>query len=137
MSIDLFAAFATDPVAEERGTYVKLPDCGEVEFLIARSFNKQYSKLFEKLWTQNQTVLKGPDSDAANKRAEELMVEVMAKTILIGWKGTINCKGIETEYKVEVAAALLSNKDFRERVSKVANDFNTFKTTKDEEEAKN
>ena len=134
--IDLFSAFATDTNAEEQGTYTVLPGCGDTEFLIARENNPTYNRLLTKLLKQNKVKLdsKGPE---AEKVAEGLMVEVMSKSVLLGWKGNILFKGVETTYSRDAAVQLLQIKDFRNKVSEVARDMETFRAVKEAEDEKN
>ena len=134
--IDLFSPFATDTNAEEQGTYTVLPGCGDTEFLIARENNPTYNRLLTKLLKQNKVKLdsKGPE---AEKVAEGLMVEVMSKSVLLGWKGNILFKGVETPYSRDAAVQLLQIKDFRNKVSDVARDMETFRAVKEGEDEKN
>lgn len=135
-AIDLFSAFATNEKTEQEGTPTQVPGAGDTLFTIARSGNKNYNKLLQKLVKQNRAILdsKGPAADAKN---EEIFVELFAKTILLGWEGTVNIQGKATPYSYAAAVTLLRLKEFRNAVSEVANDMENFKVVKDEEEAKN
>jgi hypothetical protein len=77
---------------------------------------------------------KGPE---AEKRSDEIYVEVLSKTVLLGWKGTIMYKGEPMPYSRENAIKLLKLKDFRNRVIEVAGEFEHFKLVKDSEDEKN
>ena len=134
--IDLFAAFAVDTAAEENGIYTQLPGCGDTEFLVARANNKSYNRLLEKLYKQNKPVLTSK-GDAAEKKSEEIMVEVFSKTVLLGWKGNVTIKGVPTPYSKEAATQLLNLKEFRSIVTKVAEDHQVFLEVKDAEDEKN
>lgn len=134
--IDLFSAFATNENLEKDGTYTQVPGAGDTEFLIARAGNKNYAKLIQKLVKQNRAVLDSK-GDAAEAKSDEIFVDVYAKTILLGWKGDVNIKGTPTAYSISAAKTLLSLKEFRAAVAKVAEDMENFKVVKDEEDAKN
>lgn len=134
--IDLFSAFATDSSFEQEGTLTKLQNCGDTDFRIARMPNPSYSKLIQKQVKMNRAVLDSK-GDAAEKASDNILINVMAKTVLLGWEGEISYKGKKYEYSEEVAKMLLAHRDFRDTVSKVASDMETFKLVKDEEDEKN
>jgi hypothetical protein len=134
--IDLFSAFAVDAAQEQEGTLTELPGCGDTKWRIAREGNKNYSKLLQKLVKQNRAVLdsKGP---AAEAKSDEILIEVMSKTILIGWEGEISYKGKMYKHSVDAAKMLLAHKDFRAAVIDMSTNMETFKVVKDEEDTKN
>jgi len=135
-AIDLFSAFATDDTAEQKGTKTQLPGAGDTNFYVARDNNKAYIKLLQQRVKQNRAVLDSK-GDAAEAKSDEIIIEVMAKTILLGWDGTVMYKGKPLEYSVDNAKVLLSHKEFRAVVNKVAADMEVFKVVKDEEDVKN
>jgi len=135
-AIDLFAAFATDEKAEQGGTPTQLPGCGDTNFRIARDNNKAYIKLLQQRVKQNRAVLDSK-GDAAEAKSDEIIIEVMAKTILLGWDGTVMYKGKPLEYSVDNAKTLLAHKEFRAVVNKVAADMEVFRIEKDSEDTKN
>lgn len=135
-AIDLFDAFSTDTAAEEVGKYTKLPDCGDTDWLIARSGNRAYNKLLTSLYKRNRAVLDSK-GDEAQKKSEEILAEVFSKTILLGWKGDIKFQGKMHPYSQELAKKLLGFKDFRAKVSAVSEDFTTFKTVEEGDDIPN
>ena len=135
-AIDLFAAFAVDEAAEENGIMTPIPGAGDTMFKVARAGNKTYNRLFQKLLKQNKVVLDSK-GEAADKKAEEIFIEVMVKSILLGWEGTVLFKGEALEYSRDNAKKLLSHKEFRAAVTKVSEDMEQFKVVKDEEDEKN
>lgn len=134
--IDLFAAFATDTPKEQEGVETQLPGCGDTKFRIARENNKVYSKLLQKLVKQNRAILDSK-GDAAEAKSDQIMIEVMASTILLGWEGEISYKGEKHKYSKEMAKTLLAHKEFALAVMRVAGAMETFKLVKDEDEEKN
>lgn len=132
-ALDLFAEFATNEDAEVTG--VKQEFKG-VTFLIARSGNREYGKLLTKLINKNQRVLDGKDA-AADAMSDKIMVEVIAKTILKGWEGNIVYKGEPMPYSVENAKTVLTHKDFRAQIMKMADDSEKYRVVQMEEEEKN
>jgi hypothetical protein len=133
MAIDLFAEFATDTNAEVNGIYV--PYKG-VEFLIARAGNRKYGRALSEAVTKNQIKLDLKD-DAADALSDKLMAEVLAKTILLGWKGEINFKGEPLAYSYENAVKVLMLADFRVLISKLADDRAAFRDQSMDDKVKN
>jgi hypothetical protein len=134
--MDLFNAFAVDTEAQEKGTLTQIPGAGDTKWLIARAGNKNYAKLMNKLAKQNRAVLDSK-GDAADAKAKEIVINVMAKTILLGFEGEITYKGKQFTYSEDLVKELLAHEEFRAAVSSVADDMNTFKAVKDEEDEKN
>lgn len=133
MAIDLFNDFATNPTAEQDGVWE--PYNGGVEFLIARSHNPKFDRMITMLVKKNKQMLDSK-TEAATAKSEELMVQTMANTILLGWKGEFNFQGQPMgDYTVEKAKKLLAIKDFRLWVSNIADDHERFKAVKDAEDA--
>ena len=136
VAVDLFAQFATDDVREEQGFETLIPGCGPTMFRVARVNNKGYLKLFQKLYKKAEAVIKA-GGDAADKKSEEVFVDVMASTILLGWDGAIGFKGESLVYSKENAKKLLGMKEFRAAVTKISEDVENFKAVQEAEEEKN
>jgi len=132
MALDIFAQFATDETLEENGTW--FPIGGGARVLVARSGNRKYAKLLTKEVERNKKALDLND-DAADKLSEEIMIGVLAETILVGWEN-ISFKGEELEYSVANAKKLLAVKDFRKAVAQFADDVSAFKFKETDEQGK-
>lgn len=132
MSLDIFAQFATDETLEENGTWFDIG--GGARILVARSGNRKYGKLLTKEVERARKVLDLND-EVADKKSEEIMIAVIAETILLGWEG-VTFKGKELEYNVENAKQLLAIKDFRKLVAQYADDTSAFKFKETEEQGK-
>lgn len=130
-AIDLFNAFSTIKENEVEGTLTQLPDCGDTLWRVARSGNKNYNRLLSQLYKRNRAVLDSK-GDEAEKKSDEILAEVFAKTILLGWEGEVLYRGKKYPYSYEQAKVLLSHKDFRTKVAVVAEDFTNFKSIQDE-----
>lgn len=133
-AIDLFAEFATNTATEEAGAWV--PYSGDIEFLIARSNNPTYARKLTKLFDRNRQIL-NTKGKAAEAKAEEITIEVMAESLLLGWKGNFLWKGQPLPYSKENAKTILAVKDFRRWVQDKADDFERFKLVQDEADAGN
>ena len=80
MALDIFAQYATDETLEENGTW--FPVGGGARVLVARSGNRKYGKMLTKEVERNKKALDLND-DAADKLSEEIMIAVIADTILL------------------------------------------------------
>lgn len=132
MSLDIFAQFATDETLENNGTWFEVG--GGTSFLIGRAGNRKYGKVLTKEVERNRKVLDLAD-EVADKKSEEIMIGVMAESILLGWKTvaddvespTALFKGEVLEYSVENAKRFLAVKDFRKWVAEKADDTEAFR----------
>lgn len=129
---DVFAKCATDPVLEVQGTWREIGDGSEI--LVARANNRNYSKLLNKLYTEHQEVL-DRDDDAADAKSDEIMVQVFAETILLGWK-KLGYQGSVIDYSVENAKKLLRHADFRVLVGRKSGEFDAYKLKVEDEQGK-
>ena len=132
MALDIFAQFATDETLEENGTWFQIG--GGARVLVARSGNRKYGKMLTKEVERNKKALDQND-DAADKLSEEIMISVLAETILLGWED-ISFKGEVLEYNVANAKKLLAVKDFRKAIAQFADDVSAFKFKETEEQGK-
>ena len=132
MALDIFAQFATDETLEENGTWFQIG--GGARVLVARSGNRKYGKMLTKEVERNKKALDLND-DAADKLSEEIMISVLAETILLGWED-ISFKGEVLEYNVANAKKLLAVKDFRKAIAHFADDVSAFKFKETEEQGK-
>lgn len=141
---DIFDKYATDPNKELEGVWRVIgpalrtkedgsPDPDSAPALkVARQGNKRHGRIITQLWESNEDVLKAKD-DAAEARGEEVTVEAMSKGILLGWKN-ITFKGVAypdagteastltPEERLKLAKELLMVKDFREAVTRLSNE---------------
>ncbi len=132
MALDIFAQFATDETLEENGTWFQIG--GGARVLVARSGNRKYGKMLTKEVERNKKALDLND-DAADKLSEEIMISVLAETILLGWED-ISFKGEVLEYNIANAKKLLAVKDFRKAIAQFADDVSAFKFKETEEQGK-
>lgn len=134
-ALNLFAEFATDETREKDGVW---REYGGTEFLVARQGNRKYRERFLKLYKPHERLLKG-NTEAAEAKSTEIMVDVMAHTILLDWKGKIVVEkgGSPVEYSVENAKKALSLAGFREVISEFSEDVNAYKIVQEAEDEKN
>ena len=131
---DVFEKFATDETKEECGVVVSL---GEgVSLTIARANNANFLKFVQEeadRVAEKSVALSAEDAEALDKKT---MLGVLAKTVLLGWKG-VAYKGKVIKYSVDNAVKLLSHKDFRKLVMEHANDIEYYKAELEDADEKN
>lgn len=127
--MDIFAEYATDDALENEGTWMEL---GDAKFLIARSGNKNYTRKLSKAVERHKKQLDRKD-DAADKLSDQIMIDVVAETILLGWEG-VSFQKAPLVYSVDNAKKLLAIKDFRRQIMELADDFEAFKVKEEAEQ---
>jgi hypothetical protein len=137
--MDFWQSYATDPKAEQEGK--EFPWGGGVTLTLARANNPKYTSLLASLYEKNKDALDKRDTDEDRAAAEELstqiMAEVLAKTVLLGWIGPVTFKGEKLEYSAANAQKLLMLKEFQNEVARKAADFRNFRFETEEADAKN
>lgn len=133
-TIDIFTDLALNQDTEISGVWV--PYRGDVEFLIARSNNRKFRKLFTHQYKKNQRLVDS-NTDAGEAKGDELLIDVLAQSVLLGWKGKLAIQGELVQYSVSNAKRLLAIPLFREWVSKQADDIEAYKAVQAEEDQKN
>lgn len=145
---DIFDQFATDPKLELEGTWVEVGSAlrtlenGESDpasvpsILVARQANKRHNRLVTAQYEANKTVLEGKD-DAADDKNEEITINVMSQSILMGWKN-FSFKGetLKDGWDIGTAKRLLGVKDFRALVHAKSLEFANYKIKQDSADAK-
>jgi hypothetical protein len=128
--MDLSKAFATNEAAERDGVDVEF---GGAKFRVARAGNAAYRKLLSKLYKQNRTMLESK-GDAAEKKSDAVLSEVLSKTILLGWSG-VEADGKPLPFSQEKAYELLLGlKEFRKFITDASEDLERYKLHQDEED---
>lgn len=128
--LDIFAQYATDESLENNGTWFDIGAEGRV--LVARAGNRKYSKMLSKEVERNRKVLDLND-DASDAKSDEIMIDVMAETILLGWE-KLSFQKVECPYSIANAKKLLGLKDFRKLVAEKAGDTDAFRIKLEEEQ---
>lgn len=123
MSFDIFTAYATDENLENNGTLFPLGKDSKV--LVARAGNRKYSKALTKAVEQRRVELDAGD-DTADAVSDQIMVDVLAETILLGWEN-LSFKGVEMPYSQDNAKTLLRIKDFRKVIAGLSDQMDAYK----------
>lgn len=126
--MDLKKDFSTNKKLEDEGVWIDIGDGAKLK--IARAGNKQANAVSKQLAKPYMAQIQyGKLSDEV---ATQIAVEVMAKAILLDWKG-IQYDGQEMPYSIDNAIKILTElPDFRDYVSQVANERKTFQREIDE-----
>lgn len=131
---DVFDKFATDEKKEVSGTEVVLEK--GVSLLIARADNINFLKLIQKEADDIAEKTAGMNEEDAYDLDRKSLLVVLAKTVLLGWKG-LSYKGRPIKYSEDNAVMLLGHKDFRKLVMQHASDFANFKAKLEDADEKN
>lgn len=128
--LDIFASFATDPELELNGKWFSIGAKGKVK--VARDGNDNYNEEFKRLYEENALAL-ADGGPAADSLAASIMLQVQAKTILVGWSG-LAFHGKEVEYSVEMAKTMLAVKDFRKKIAEMSRSFENYRVKAEEQQ---
>lgn len=131
--MDIKKEFGTDSKKEVEGVWEDFGDGLEVK--IARIGNPIYQKAFQKISKPHKKAIRR--GTLRDEKAEELLIEAMAKAIVLDWKG-LEEDGKEVPYNHNNCVKILTEyKDFREQVSEFATEIEAFRCDEDEEAEKN
>ena len=133
-AVDLFADFAVNEALSQDGVWV--PYNGDVEFLIARAGNKNYRKVAQALYKKNERLLDSK-TDAATEKLTEIVVESMAKGILLNWRGNVQFQGEPLPYSLDNARKILKHERLRDWIDAQAKDEAQFAAVQEDENEKN
>lgn len=130
--LDVFATYATDENAELNGVWQPHLDSS---LLIARAGNTRYLRVMSEKFEANQQLLDSKD-EKAEALSNQLMAEIYAETILLGWKD-LGYQGKELAYSRENAVMILKHKDFRRVVANLADKIDAYRAKTEEAQVKN
>jgi hypothetical protein len=133
MGMDLGRSYKTDADKELNGTWVDIGDGGSVK--IARSGNKRYLELFQQKIKPHARAIR--TKTLKNEVAEAILIDCMAQAILLDWAG-LEDNGQPLKYSTAEAKRLLTDyKDFRNLITELADDMETFRQEQLEDDEKN
>lgn len=112
--------FRADQEAVVKGVWRSIGDGGEL--LIARMNNKPSLIYYQELTQIHSEALKSPDAAIREAAESDLMIRVLARFVLLDWRGMETDTGEEWKYSEESAILMLKETDFRDLVSMLAND---------------
>ena len=119
---DIRKLYGTDENKETDGIWQDMGDGIKVK--IARIGNPKYQKLFQKISKPHRKAIRR--GTLKEDVAEKLMIECMAKTIVLDWKN-IEVDGKVLPYSVENAIQILTDfKDLKEYINDFANEMEAY-----------
>lgn len=130
--MDIIAAFSTDEKLETEGKWFPLSKTAKI--LVARSGNEKFVSLLREQMKEAQLDLTA--GEEAEKLAEEVLIDVMARTVLVGWEGITDANGKAVPYTPEQARTYLRVKDFRRKVSALSENFEAYRVKAEAEQGK-
>jgi len=141
--MSLFKQFATDSKKEIDGIEVKFyeaeNDDGSIPtFIVSRmgKSNKRYAKALEQATRPHRRQI--ALETFSNEKGEEIILNVFAETVVIGWSNVLDRNGIVIEYSKENAVKLLTElPELYARLQEEASLVVNFRNEMLEEEAKN
>ena len=129
--MDIIATFTTDEKLEAEGKWFPLSKTAKV--LVARSGNDKYMSVLRQKMKEAQIDLSA--GEEAEKLAEDVLIDVMAETLLLGWEG-ITQDGKPVPYSREQARTYLRLKDFRKKIAGFSDNFEAFRAKAEAEQGK-
>jgi len=138
MGLNLTKEFKTDKESEVNGIWEDFGDGCEIK--IARIGNPNFRKV--------STEVRKPYKKQINRgtlseeKTTNLLIKILAKTIILDWKGLTendeNGKEVEIEYNYANCIRVLTDyPDFREQVVEISTSMEAYKINLDEEEEEN
>ncbi|KKK99502.1 hypothetical protein LCGC14_2632120 [marine sediment metagenome] len=131
----VYEAFGTDTDLEKKGIWL---DYGDFKILVARAGgdNKKFSKRMETLTRPYRRAIQ--TETLATGKADELVMQAFAQTVVLGWEGVTDKEGNSIEFSSVACLKLFEDLpdlfiDVREQASK----WNLFKQDLFEGDSKN
>lgn len=121
--MDIFTSYATDPLKEQNGVWQQV---GDARFLVARSGNRENVRLLRTLVEKHQQDLDSSDKALAEKVNDDVTIQVLAQTILLGWEG-VTYQGQAFPYSRENAAKALQHRDFRIMIAGLSDSIDAYR----------
>jgi len=130
---DVFAVHATDAVKELVG--VEVPLGGDAFITVARAENENFLKRILEETELNAASFKSLPEAEAKALDIRILCEVMAETILLGFRG-MSYKQKPVKYTKKRAAMLLQHVDFRKVIMRHATNIENFRLEEEAADAK-
>ena len=125
---------AIDPIKENNGVWIEIDS--ETSLCIARMYNKSFNRQFEKLSAPYRSSVKRGIVD--EEKASEILSKVIARTVLLDWKG-LKLDGKPIKYSSSQAEKILLDPKyvtFRQLVMDIADEQSNFRNEEIEEDRK-
>ena len=126
-------SLATNEALEVEGVWRNLPR--EAGLKIARWQNAEFAKMMRRKFKDNRDLLEA-DDDLSDQVGTEVLVEVMALTILKDVRNIAFEGKLIEKYTPEIGKKLLKIKDFREKVKALSEQVDQYREKKEENAVK-
>lgn len=131
--LDLGKTFRTSKEAENEGIWRDIG--GGARIKIGRVGSDRYKEAFARFSKPYKTAIR--TGTLADDVAEDLLIDAMVDAVLLDWEGLV-IDGEELSYsKVNAKNVLYEFKDFRDLVTSMASELETFRVQETEEAVKN
>lgn len=122
------AKFKTDGALENEGVWLEVGD--GLSLRVARIGNRKHSELWTKLNADPKIVRMASLGTIPDEEYERMLIEAMAETILLDWKGLTDGDGeaaVEIPFSKAKAKEVLKLRDFRQLVHRMAAEAGNFR----------
>lgn len=123
----------TDETREVDGVWRDLPRGAGVK--VGRWQNDEFQKMMRRKFKSNRVMLE-QDDDISDKVSLDILIEVMAHTILKDVKNIKFGGAVIEKYTPAIGIKLLTVKDFRDKVRAFAEDVNVYRVKQEDEAVK-
>ncbi|MCP4377728.1 MAG: hypothetical protein GY794_16320 [bacterium] len=131
--MNILDQFSTDKELELNGVWVEIGD--GTTLCVARLYNDRYSEALRGAMKPHKRQVMD------NESSLEIMIDVEARTVLIGWEGVTETDSASAKtgvaYSIEKAKEYLHVRDFRKLVLEIAGSMETYKSQEREDGEKN
>lgn len=132
MVLDLKSHFGTDPKKEIEGEWIEIAE--DASLLIARVGNPNFQKAYAKIPAAIKKLL--DDDPGGDGKTNPYLAGVVARTVLLGWKGIAD-EGEKLNYSEDIAKDfLLKYPDFLNFVVELGNERKRYAAQELEEDTK-
>lgn len=129
------SAFHSDPTKSEQGVWVEVANGFKLR--VARMDNIRYKLAMKSLGKPFAAQLRHAATEDDEKTVKKIMIQAMAKTVLLGWEGLEDDEGKTIPYSVEECEKALSVENFFNLVRELAADQSNFAEKSKDELSKN
>jgi len=123
----------TDENLENEGVWVTLPS--KIRLKIGRSGSEAWKREYGKIHRERARGFR--QGKVPDDLLEEIVLEAMARTILLGWENIEDDNGLPIPYSVENARKLLSVREIRDDVTALSQENDLFRAEQIEDIAGN
>lgn len=133
--LDLDQVYGFDETMARDGVKMILDSKGEQYFVIRRIPNSDYERDLSREFRRHKKIL-DLETEDSEKLSQKLMAEVLAKTVVTGWKG-MSLKGKKLDYNFEnTVKILIAYPPLRSAILDFAQDIKNYRLTDDVAEIK-